>query len=63
MIGMSTDTRFWHPFADMAQVRSAEIVITGGQGCTVTDSSGNEYFDGTASLWCVNVGHGRQAAN
>ncbi len=57
---MSTDTRFWHPFADMAQVRSSEIVITGGRGCTVTDAGGAEYFDGTASLWCVNVGHGRE---
>ncbi len=57
---MSSDTRFWHPFADMAQVRSAEIVITSGDGCTVTDAAGNSYFDGTASLWCVNAGHGRQ---
>jgi len=56
---MSTDTRFWHPFADMAQVRSSEIVITGGEGAVITDSSGASYFDGTASLWCVNVGHGR----
>lgn len=55
-----SDTRFWHPFADMAQVRSSELVITRGRGCTVTDSDGNEYFDGTASLWCVNAGHGRE---
>jgi adenosylmethionine-8-amino-7-oxononanoate aminotransferase len=34
-------------------------VIVGAQGCTVTDQDGNDYFDGTASLWCVNVGHGR----
>lgn len=55
-----SDTRFWHPFADMAQVRSAELVIVRGDGCTVTDSDGNDYFDGTASLWCVNAGHGRE---
>lgn len=54
-----SDTRFWHPFADMAQVRSSELVIVRGEGATVTDADGNGYFDGTASLWCVNVGHGR----
>jgi adenosylmethionine-8-amino-7-oxononanoate aminotransferase len=54
-----SDTRFWHPFADMSLVRSSELVIVGAQGCTVTDQDGNDYFDGTASLWCVNVGHGR----
>ncbi len=60
MWAMSTDTRFWHPFADMAAVRGAEIVITGGEGVEVWDDAGNRYLDGTASLWCVNVGHGRQ---
>lgn len=56
---MRDETRFWHPFADMARVRSSPIVITGGRGSTVTDADGREYFDGTASLWCVNAGHGR----
>ena len=56
---MSPESRFWHPFADMAQVKGHEIVIERGQGATVWDSEGNEYFDGTASLWCVNAGHGR----
>lgn len=57
---MSSDTRFWHPFADMAAVRGAEIVITRGEGTSVWDADGARYFDATASLWCVNVGHGRQ---
>ena len=56
---MSTSSRFWHPFADMAQVSGHEFVIERGDGATVWDSEGNEYFDGTASLWCVNAGHGR----
>ena len=57
---MSTDTRFWHPFADMAAVRRSATTIVRGDGTTVWDADGNRYFDGTASLWCVNVGHGRQ---
>ncbi len=56
---MSTSSRFWHPFADMAQVSGHEFVIERGEGATVWDAEGNEYFDGTASLWCVNAGHGR----
>ena len=57
---MSTDTRFWHPFADMAAVRHTATTIVRGEGTTVWDADGKHYFDGTASLWCVNVGHGRQ---
>ncbi len=56
---MATDTRLWHPFADMHAVRSGEIVITRGEGAYVWDADGRRLFDGTASLWCVNVGHGR----
>ena len=55
-----SDTRLWHPFADMHAVRHAEFVIDRGEGAWVWDADGNRYLDGTASLWCVNVGHGRQ---
>lgn len=57
---MPADTRIWHPFADMSAVRSAEMVIERGEGAYVWDDAGRRYLDGTASLWCVNVGHGRQ---
>src|SRR5436305_8031545 len=30
-----------------------------GRGATITDVAGREYIDGLASLWNVNVGHGR----
>jgi adenosylmethionine-8-amino-7-oxononanoate aminotransferase len=55
------DTSFWHPFAAMGAVRSAEFVLTRGEDVWVYDTEGKRYLDGTASLWCVNVGHGRQA--
>src|SRR3954447_13211591 len=55
-----SDTRLWHPFADMHAVRGAELVIDRGEGIWVWDADGNRYLDGTASLWCVNVGHGRK---
>jgi putrescine aminotransferase len=53
------DTRFWHPFADMGGVRSAELVIERGEDVWVWDQEGTRYLDATASLWYANVGHGR----
>jgi adenosylmethionine-8-amino-7-oxononanoate aminotransferase len=53
------DTRFWHPFADMGSVRSAECVIERGEDVWVWDNEGRRYLDATASLWYANVGHGR----
>ena len=55
----STDSRFWHPFADMHAVRANEFTLVSGEGAYVTDAEGRRYLDGTASLWNVNVGHGR----
>lgn len=55
-----TDTRLWHPFADMAAVRSSEIVFDRGEGIYVWDDEGNRYIDASASLWYTNVGHGRR---
>jgi adenosylmethionine-8-amino-7-oxononanoate aminotransferase len=57
---MPSDTRFWHPFADMHAVRHAELEIARGEGVWVWDADDNRYLDGTASLWCVNAGHGRR---
>jgi putrescine---pyruvate transaminase len=57
---MSADTRLWHPFADMHAVRGRELVITRGEGVHVWDADGHRYLDATASLWCVNAGHGRR---
>lgn len=55
----ATDTAFWHPFAAMGAVRHGEFVVTRGEDVWLWDESGRRYLDATASLWCVNVGHGR----
>jgi putrescine---pyruvate transaminase len=57
---MPADTRLWHPFADMHAVRGAEMVIARGEGAYVWDDEDRRYLDGTASLWNVNAGHGRE---
>ena len=59
MATATTATRLWHPFAAMGKVDGHELVLVRGEGCRVWDADGNEYLDGTAGLWFVNVGHGR----
>jgi adenosylmethionine-8-amino-7-oxononanoate aminotransferase len=54
-----TDTAFWHPFAAMGAVRDAEFVVVRGEDVWLWDEGGRRYLDATASLWCVNAGHGR----
>lgn len=49
---------FLHPFTSPA--RTEFITIVGGDGAVVWDDRGNRYIDGLASLWYVNVGHGRR---
>jgi adenosylmethionine-8-amino-7-oxononanoate aminotransferase len=49
---------YLHPFCKPA--RDTFLTIERGKGALVWDADGNEYVDGMASLWCVNVGHGRR---
>lgn len=49
----------WHPFADMGAVARSRMTIVRGKGPWVWDENGRRYLDGTASLWCANLGHGR----
>jgi putrescine---pyruvate transaminase len=52
-------TTYWHPFADMAAVSGAELVLERADGAYIWDSEGRRYLDATASLWYCNVGWGR----
>ncbi len=36
------------------------LVIDRGEGCHVYDTNGEQYLDGLAGLFCVNIGHGRR---
>ena len=56
---MPADTRLWHPFADMHAVRGASSSSPAARAPTSGTRTAGGYLDGTASLWCVNVGHGR----
>ena len=48
---------FLHPFA--APGRTDFIRLVAGEGATVVDDTGRRFVDAIASLWYVNVGHGR----
>lgn len=49
---------YLHPFCRPA--RDEFLTIVRGEGALVWDDADREYVDGMASLWCVNVGHGRR---
>ncbi len=50
-----------HPFTDSpALSRRGARVITKADGVYLWDAEGNQFLDGMAGLWCVNVGYGRR---
>lgn len=48
----------WPPFTQMQGL--SPIIMDHAEGAVVYDSTGKAYIDAFASLWTVNVGHGRQ---
>jgi taurine-pyruvate aminotransferase len=48
----------WPPFTQTQDLKP--IIMASAEGAVVRDVHGNEYIDAFASLWTVNVGHGRQ---
>lgn len=52
-------SRFWHPFANMATTARERVVFVSGRGSELVDADGRRYFDATAALWYSAVGHGR----
>jgi beta-alanine--pyruvate transaminase len=51
---------FWMPFTANRQFKKAPRMLTGATGMYYQSSDGRKVLDGTAGLWCVNAGHGRQ---
>jgi putrescine---pyruvate transaminase len=62
MIATTGDTtRFWHPFANMAETGArGRVVFVSGEGAHLLDSEGKRYFDASGGLWYNAVGHGRE---
>ena len=51
-----------HPFTGMRDTTDPDALrlIVDCEGSWLTDDRGTRVLDGTAGLWCVNVGYGRQ---
>lgn len=60
---LAMDEHLVHSFADLHSLGApdARTVISQAEGAYVFDERGEQYLDGMAGLWCVNVGHGRRA--
>ncbi|MBL4740050.1 MAG: aspartate aminotransferase family protein [Sneathiella sp.] len=51
---------FWMPFTANRQFKSNPRMLVGAKDMHYTNAEGGKVLDGTAGLWCVNAGHGRQ---
>ena len=51
---------FWMPFTANRQFKSKPRMFVGAKDMHYTTMDGRKVLDGTAGLWCVNAGHGRE---
>ena len=51
---------FWMPFTANRQFKSNPRLFVGAKDMHYTTMDGRKVLDGTAGLWCVNAGHGRE---
>ncbi len=53
-------SNFWMPFTANKQFKAAPRLLKSAKGMYYTSVDDRPIMDGTAGLWCVNAGHGRQ---
>ena len=51
---------FWMPFSANRQFKRAPRLLVAAKDMHFTAHDGRAVLDGTAGLWCVNAGHGRE---
>jgi beta-alanine--pyruvate transaminase len=51
---------YWMPFTANRQFKKAPRLLQSASGMHYVADDGRKVLDGTAGLWCVNAGHGRQ---
>jgi len=59
-MSVNTDA-FWMPFTANRQFKAEPRLLVAAKGMNYTTEDGRTLLDGTAGLWCVNAGHGREA--
>jgi beta-alanine--pyruvate transaminase len=53
-------SNLWMPFTANRQFKEHPRLLTAAKGMYYTSADGRQLLDGSAGLWCVNAGHGRQ---
>jgi beta-alanine--pyruvate transaminase len=51
---------YWMPFTANRQFKKTPRIVASAKGMFYQSEDGREILDGTAGLWCVNAGHGRE---
>jgi beta-alanine--pyruvate transaminase len=51
---------FWMPFSDNRYFKANPRLLVSAKGMFYRSADGRDVLDGTAGLWCVNAGHGRE---
>lgn len=51
---------FWMPFTDNRYFKANPRLLASASGMYYATPEGRQVLDGTAGLWCVNAGHGRE---
>jgi beta-alanine--pyruvate transaminase len=51
---------FWMPFSDNRFFKTNPRLLVSAKGMFYQSADGRDVLDGTAGLWCVNAGHGRE---
>jgi diguanylate cyclase (GGDEF)-like protein len=54
-------SNWWMPFTDNRFFKSQPRQLVAAKDMHYTAADGRQVLDGTAGLWCVNAGHGREA--
>nr|WP_167670917.1 aspartate aminotransferase family protein [Allopusillimonas ginsengisoli] len=53
-------SHLWMPFTANRQFKEHPRMLAKAKGMYYTSTDGQQILDGTAGLWCVNAGHGRE---
>ncbi len=58
-IGVNTLEPYWMPFTANRQFKAAPRLFVSAKDMHYTLADGRQLLDGSAGMWCVNAGHGR----
>ncbi len=51
-------SQFWMPFTSNREFKAAPRLLVSAKGMYYKSHDGRDVLDGSAGLWCVNIGHG-----